>query len=252
MGTSYKTIWTPPQEVQYAVFQAECCPKTQRTHWQWMIVYPQRKRWSQVSQALSPDHVEICREPARSRNYCMKQETRIPGTQPTEVGQWSPEGSTLLNSIREKSMRELVDQNPWKIKQLKELKAFTIGRRNYMTAGILLTGEAGKGKSKIANKIGEFLGEDDTYWTEPTLTWFDNYVGEPLMIVDEMRGTKPEFALRLVDRYPLMLPYKGGFTNMAARMVIFTSNLTLEGMYQHLDDATMAALKRRIITLKVY
>lgn len=250
MGTSYKPQWVPPKEAQYAVYQMEKCPKTEKLHWQWMLVFPQRKRWTAICQLLSPDHVEICRDPKKSRQYCMKEETRIPGTKPKEEGTWPESNSTLIDSIREKRLIELIEEHPWKVRQLKELKAYIAEPRNFLTNGILLTGSTGKGKSKIASIIHSFLG--DAYWTEPSLTWFDGYDSQSLCIVDEMRGSKPEFLLRFLDRYPLLLPYKGGFTQMRSNMVIMTSNLTLREMYPTLDNATLDALRRRILELTVY
>lgn len=250
MGTSYKTHWEVPEETQYATYQPEVCPKTGRVHWQWMLVFQKRKRWTAVCQLLAPDHVEICRDPAKARMYCQKTDTRVPGTNYTEVGQWQPGNSTLLDSLRTKRLIELVEDHPWKVRQLKELKAMIASPRRHLTQGLLITGEPGTGKSKIASIIGDFVG--DTYWAEPSLQWWDGYAGEPYVVIDEMRGAKPEFILRLLDRYPLMIPYKGGFTQFGAHMCLMTSNLTLEEMYPTLDKVTMRALERRIKTLTIY
>jgi len=249
MGTSFKAAWEHPIGAQYSVRQAEVCPDTLKVHWQWMIVFPQRKRWTAVCQLLCPDHVEICRDPAKARSYCMKEATRIPGTTFKETGLW-PTESTLIDSLRTKRLIELVEEHPWKLRQLKELKAFIAEPRDHPTLGLLITGEPGTGKSKIASIIGGYLG--DAYWAEPTLQWWDGYAGQPLIIIDEMRGSKPEFLLRLVDRYPLLLPYKGGMTQMQGHMVIMTSNLRLNEMYPQLDDVTMRAINRRIKTITIY
>lgn len=250
MGTSFKAVWEHPKGAQYSCRQAEVCPDTQRVHWQWMCVFPQRKRWTQVCQLLCPDHVEICRDPAASRRYCQKTESRIPGTTYKEEGQWPGDASTLIESLRTKRLIELVEEHPWRVRQLKELKAFIAEPRDFSTEGLLLTGEPGTGKSKIAAKIAGYLGS--AYWAEPTLQWWDGYAEEPMVIIDEMRGCKPEFLLRLVDRYPLLLPYKGGMTQMRGHMVVMTSNLTLREMFPQLDDVTMRALHRRIKTIRVY
>lgn len=249
-GTSYKETWEHPQAAEYSVHQQEMCPSTHRPHFQYFIVFPKRKRWTEVARLLQPDHVEIARNPEKARQYCMKEETRLPGTTYHEHGTWSQGGSTLINMLHKRPLKELCQEYPWKVKQLKELRATLAQPRQFPTEGILLTGSTGLGKSKIANLIGQFVGT--AYWSEPTLTWFDGYDQEALMIIDEFRGTRPDILLRLIDRYPFKLPYKGGFTEMGSSFVILTSNLTLEEAFPILDVKTRQALNRRIKQYVLY
>jgi len=50
----------------------------------------------------------------------------------------------------------------------------------------------------------------------------------------------------------MRVPIKGGYSQFSAKMVIFTSNLRIDDMYVKLDEATRAAVKRRIVELRVY
>jgi len=209
-GTSFTVPFVLPPCLEYAVWQTEVCPHTGRDHIQFFVVFPQRKRLSTVKNILPQGaHLEIARSPEKARLYCMKEQTRKPGCQPQECGVWSKGGSTLMNILK-RPLKEIATEYPWKIRQIKELKSTLAPKRQTMTTAILLSGKTGTGKSKIANLISQFVGLDHTYWTEPTLTWYDHYDQEPLMIVDEFRGTtKVETILRLVDRYPYKLAYKG-------------------------------------------
>jgi len=262
IGTSYRVDSTSAVlfsflEVKalasYGCCQREICPKTQREHFQFFVAFRQRKRLTGVKKLFPGDHVEIARCPAQAVNYCKKLETRKPGTCPEEFGAWKIESSVgIMEQCKTRTLVELAMEHPWKVRQLKELKALVSPPREEMTTGVLLTGPTGTGKSKIAHLIGAFVG-DSTYYADSSLQWFDGYGGEKLIIVDEYRGTvKPDFLLRLCDRYPMRLPYKGGFAQMGASMVIFTSNLTLEMMYPGLDRYTVAAIGRRINEYVVY
>lgn len=85
-----------------------------------------------------------------------------------------------------------------------------------------LYGLPGTGKTRFV-----FESFPDCYITsDPTLKWFDGYMGEEVMLIDDYRGDGVgSFLLRLLDRYPLRLPVKGGHVPMAATKVFITSNM---------------------------
>lgn len=106
----------------------------------------------------------------------------------------------------------------------------------------VIYGVPGVGKTRII-----FEKEEDLFIvSDPTLTWFDGYDGEEAILIDDYRGGgNAAFLLRLLDRYPLQLPIKGGFVPMAATRIFITSNL--EPPFGHND--IQAALQRRIQTV---
>lgn len=253
VGTSFQIPFIVPPGLEYAVYQTEKCPHTGKDHIQFFVVFPQRKRLSAAKQILPAGaHLEIARNVEKSRAYCMKEMTRLPGTTYTEVGQWSQGGSSLLQKLK-RPLKDLAEEFPWKIRQIKDLKAIQAKKRDFQTQCVLLTGLTGTGKSRIAERIGSYLGEDHVYWADPNLQWFDHYDQEELMVVDEFRGVpKVDTILRLADRYPYKLPFKGGFVEMGSKMIILTSNLELDVMYGGLDKATRDAITRRVKTYTVY
>jgi len=104
----------------------------------------------------------------------------------------------------------------------------------------VLYGEPGTGKTRF---IFEREGADLWINSDPSLQWFDGYGGEPAVLLDDYRGDgKASFLLRLLDRYPLRVPCKGGFLSWSPVRVYITSNLSPP--FGHNDIS--APLKRRI------
>lgn len=105
-------------------------------------------------------------------------------------------------------------------------------------------GESGTGKTRKA--IEEF--PDAYILTKPNKdgnVWFDNYRGQKTVIIDEFYGWIPyDMLLRMCDRYPLQVPFKGGFVKFQATRTIFTSNKPWKEWYPNIDDTS--AFERRI------
>ena len=54
--------------------------------------------------------------------------------------------------------------------------------------------------------------------------WFDGYDGHDTAIFDDFRASVNRFAyiLRVLDRYPMDVPVKGGFVNWNPKYIVFT------------------------------
>ena len=245
IGTSFAVLWTPPSSTDYAVWQKERCPATGRDHFQFYI---------RMKKLLPGDHIEMARDIVAAIKYCKKDSTRIAG--PWEIGELGTDISKgpveLLKSLPVLGLLQEMP-NLWRnYRTLKDLRVALAPSRTVPTQGLMLTGLTGTGKTKIASIVSSFVGVEETYQSDST-QWFDGYDSQSLLIVDEYRGQWPiDFLLKLLDRYPLRVPIKGGYSQFSAKMVIFTSNLTIDDMYVKLDEATRAAVKRRIVELRVY
>lgn len=84
----------------------------------------------------------------------------------------------------------------------------------------------------------------NAYW-KPYGEWWDGYDGHEDVIIDDFYGwLKWSFLLNLLDRYPLMLPNKGGYCECKIKRIIITSNKSPEEWYPSKEDKT--PLLRRI------
>lgn len=87
---------------------------------------------------------------------------------------------------------------------------------------IIYFGATGTGKTRRAWEV-----DPGSTWVYPGKGWFDGYQGQKVAIFDEFDGSDINFAWwkQLVDRYPVRVPVKGGFTPWYPNTIIFTSNL---------------------------
>lgn len=95
-----------------------------------------------------------------------------------------------------------------------------IEKRNWKTIVYLYWGNTGLGKSRTV-----FEKETGPIYTKPRGDWWDGYKGEETVLIDDFYGwIKHDEMLRLMDRYPMQVPIKGGFREFVARKLYITSN----------------------------
>lgn len=90
------------------------------------------------------------------------------------------------------------------------------------------------------------------YWMFPPNSpngglWFDHYVNQPVVVVDEFYGWIPfHHLLRLCDSSPLLVQTKGGTVKFSASTIVFTSNKAPWNWYTGVSDLNRDAFQRRI------
>lgn len=105
----------------------------------------------------------------------------------------------------------------------------------------VLHGPTGSGKTRRA------FEHDPELWSYPGSGWFDGYYGQATVLFDDFSGSefKITFLLRLLDRYPMQVPVKGGFTWWAPEQIFITSNLSPDRWYPNAHIEHVRALQRR-------
>jgi len=84
--TAYEDQWSlfetmPPGIAEWG-WNAEICPKTNRRHYQGYLRLTQQQRFAWLRKLLPGVHIEVSKNWEALKQYCQKEETRIPGTEP--------------------------------------------------------------------------------------------------------------------------------------------------------------------------
>lgn len=109
-------------------------------------------------------------------------------------------------------------------------------------------GSTGTGKTRQAIELS-----GDNYWISgENLKWFDGYIGQENVIIDDFRKDFCTFhyLLRLLDRYPLRVPIKGGFVEWHPLNIYITSCFEPSLVYNTRED--VGQLLRRIDVIKEF
>ncbi len=126
-------------------------------------------------------------------------------------------------------------------------------RTNELTVRLNL-GDTGTGKTRYA--YDNFPKLYSIPLTSGTM-WFDGYDLQETVLLDDFAGALSKFSLtntlQLLDRYPIQVPIKGGYTWFMPTLIIITSNLHPSKWYKWEDRAEQySALLRRITEVFFY
>ncbi len=105
-------------------------------------------------------------------------------------------------------------------------------------------GKTGTGKTR---RVWEYA-DSEQLWVHPGGAWFDGYDGHAAAVFDDFDGSwfKLSYFLRLIDRYAMPVPIKGGHTWWVPTTIYLTSNLKPEEWYPNAHAEHKAALMRRL------
>lgn len=188
--------------------------------------------------------------------YVHKEETRVEGSVPFEAGEPPAQGErsdlaglesvvrnggTLLDCF-DSHFASTVRYN----RGLERAISLFTDPRNSPPETYYFWGASGSGKSRAAWEMDVPSAIYSVPLASGKSIWFDGYIPGKhtvVLIDDYYHNWKLTFFLQLLDRYPLQVPTKGGFTEFNSPTIVVTSNAPLSAQYPHCPD--QKALWRR-------
>lgn len=234
----------------YACWGKEVAPTTSTPHLQGYLVFRRKISLAGAKRHLHRNvHLERARgNPASNIEYCSKDgEFEDVGTRP--AGQGSRADLVQVQD-RIKAGGTLADiQDEFFGLYARYPRALESYCRRYAPVRtqksrvIVLWGEPGTGKTR---SVYDFHSHD-AIWSSPGNGWFDGYDGHTVALFDDFSGGdfKLSYLLKLLDRYPMQVPVKGGFVQWRPEVIYITSNINPDDWFPNVPDIHKRALKRR-------
>lgn len=202
--------------VRYLCYQKEI-GESGNAHYQGYIELNGRCRLSAMKKLNASAHFEPRRgSREQARDYCRKEESRVPGTEPIEWGTWNNKGSgarTDLAALYEsvKNGDDFADIQEQHLESYAKYYKFADRARTNLKRKIMESrpfqkptiktywGETGCGKTRLVHE-----SEPDVYTvdcgTSQTL-WWDNYDGQEAILFDDFYGGGKAFNPTSTDRW---------------------------------------------------
>lgn len=241
-------------ETKYTVFGFEKCPTTGRDHLQGYFYFENARTYpnKQIRKLFEGIHDQVANGSALdNRKYCLKiREGDIPNEKYEEFGVMPTQGERtdwkrVVSDLQAgASIISVVSEQPHVLPAIRSLEKFRnmIDKSTHRDVKvILLVGSPGTGKTRWA-----WENYPDLY-SKPEGHWWDGYSGQETILLDDYYGDiSYSTFLKVLDRYPLNLPIKGGFVPAKYTTVIITSNKPFTHWYIESSNA----IARRIHEIK--
>lgn len=235
------------QSCRYGILGFEVCPETKRQHIQGYLAWDNPRSLKKFQQEinLKKFHYETARGTAlQNKTYCSKDGNFWEHGVMPQQGERT-DWQAVVNHLDEGGdIQSAVGEQPHLLPAIRALQTYKslITKSTHRDVKIiLLTGSPGTGKTRWAWENYPNL------YSKPEGNWWDGYTGQDTILLDDYYGDIPysQF-LKVLDRYPLNLPVKGGFIGALYTTVIITSNKSFTQWY----DENSSAIKRRIHEIK--
>ena len=229
-------------------------------HIQGYLYFDHAKSFQSVVKLLNNNriHLEAAKgSPQQNRTYCSKD------GEFTEYGSIPVQGRrtdlTEIQGLLDSGVSEVRLAQEYFSRWCQYRRSFTAYRelrqrveRHWKTNVVWIYGPTGTGKTFRAVRESRELSQAEPWIAfDNSGTWFDGYSGQKCVIFDDFRGECPlAFLLRLLDRYPMQVPIKGGSVNWQPRIVFITSNVSPRDAYSNGGVELLLPLYRRIETLE--
>lgn len=258
--TAYENDWEGTKKLldtaDYSIIGNETCPKTGRKHlqcygyWNNKISFNEIKRWTnaniQAANGSAKQNFDYC---SKEGNYTTKGQLPSQGarTDIAEFRDYILSGASETDCIMEyPNMMAKYDRF---YQRCRNIVLKEEAKKMIQPEVIVIQGEPGVGKTHTIYAENEI---DDIYKIEvgdgsSGSVFWDGYNGEKVIVIDDFHNNlKLDYMLRLLDKYPMKLNIKGGYTWKCAKKIYITTNINIDKWYSNCQDIHRRALRRRI------
>lgn len=250
--------------LQYICYGQENAPNTGTPHLQGYFYFSSLKSFRQSREfilggCLGSPYIDNAKgSPYDNINYCSKDGNfKEWGVRPGFGQGKRSDLEGVVHEITEgKSIEDITKSHPIEFikyhKGIQALKSLTYSVRTFKTTVHWYYGDTGTGKSKLAYETAVATGS--YYYKDPTNKWWDGYFQQDVVIIDDYRRDFCTFAhlLRLFDRYPLSVEFKGGTIQFASKVIIVTTPKSPKETWEGRSCEDLAQLTRRISTVRFF
>lgn len=242
------------KQVSYYILGFEV-GQQQTPHIQGYIHFHNAKSFMNVKKMITRAHIEK-QHGSINENiaYCSKDNHYIEYGEPPKSGD-----RTDLKTIKKKVMEHIPIkdiirddiENLQQIKFMETLLKYQQPKERKKPYIQWYYGETGTGKTRDAIRFAELLNED-YYISMKNLQWWDGYIGQKVVIIDDFRKDFCTFheLLRILDRYPYRVNVKGSSLWFEPEHIIITSCYRPEEVYDTRED--IKQLLRRIDKVRLF
>jgi len=243
--------------IRYLVFGREV-GQSGTPHLQGFIAFNARKTLAYVKSVpgLSRAHVESAKgTPLQASTYCKKDgEYNEYGELPAGAGKRT-DLEELYQLVKSgASKEEIADKFPSQFIRYRNSILALIAdyqeERDWECDVQVLWGRTGTGKTR---KVFDSHPSKDIY-VHPGESWFNGYEGQPVVLFDDFNGSefKLSYLLKLLDRYKMKVPVKGGYVQWIPKIIYITSNKDPQVWYLNAIEEHRNAMFRRIKSIEFF
>lgn len=244
--------------ITYIIFGKEVSESGTR-HLQGFLYFknPKESSWLKKHISRRIHFEEMKGTPEQNQKYCSKDGDYTEcGEIPKGQGFRADLEGVIISVKAGRSILDIANDHPFEMikfnKGILSWRAMLQKPRTTKTKIMWFWGPTGSGKSQEAFRIAQESGS--FYYKEPLSKWWDGYDQQDVVIVDDYRPDFMTFAglLRLFDRYPLKLEFKGGITEFNSKTIIITTPKDPENTWSSRSQEDIAQLLRRIEHVQLF
>lgn len=235
---------------EYGVIGEETCPTTGTPHYHVYFRLKNTVTFAKIKKDIPRANIQPAQgNDQQCKNYCSKEKLLV------EHGTISVQGKrTDMQKVKDlisedPRMNSIIEQvgSLQSIRTAEKLLVYKEPKRTWKTEVYWFCGATETGKSRTAWEL-----YPDAYDAMDTGEWWEGYDAHEVVIIDDMRRDFLKFhqLLKLFDRYPYRVQFKGGSRQFLARTIVVTSCYSPEEMFETRED--IKQLLRRITEIKYF